>query len=126
MIKFKKTVPDGRHVTEARDCTVRALAHVADMPYSEAHALMASFGRKNRRGVPRGDVVRAYASKGLTYIKRNDRPTLAQFMREDGAKHDRLVINKTGHVFALINGTQLDMAKCGPRTRVQGYYVPAK
>jgi hypothetical protein len=29
-------------------------------------------------------------------------------------------------VFALINGTQLDMAKCGPRTRVQGYYVPAK
>ena len=29
MIKFSKTVPDGRHVTEARDCTVRALAHVA-------------------------------------------------------------------------------------------------
>jgi hypothetical protein len=126
MIKFSKTIPDGRHVTEARDCTVRALSHVLDMPYSEAHATMAAFGRKPRKGVPRIDVIRAYASKGLTYIRRDDRPTLAQFMREDGAKHERLVINKTGHVFALINGMQLDLGKCGPRTRVQGYYVPAK
>ena len=125
MIRFSKTIPDGRHVTEARDCTVRALSHVLDMPYSEAHATMAAFGRKPRKGVPRMDVIRAYESKGLIYIRRNDRPTLAQFMREDGAKYKRLVINKTGHVFALINGTQLDMAKCGPRTRVQGYYVPA-
>jgi hypothetical protein len=87
---------------------------------------MAAFGRKNRRGVPRAQVVAAYKSKGLTFIQRTDRPTLAQFMREDGAKHGRMVISMRGHVFALINGTQLDMAKCGPRTRVQGYYVPAK
>ena len=126
MIKFSRTVPDGRHNTEARDCTVRALAHMLDMPYSEAHAIMAAFGRKPRRGVPRMDVIRAYASKGLIYIKRNDRPTLAQFMREDGAMHERIVINKIGHVFAMINGTQLDLGKCGPRTRVQGYYVQAK
>jgi len=126
MIKFSKTIPDGRHPNEARDCTVRALAHIADMPYSEAHATMAAFGRKNRRGVPRMQVVAAYESKGLTYIRRTDRPTLAQFMREDGAKHERLVINKSGHVFAIISGTQLDLGKCGPRTRVQGYYVPAK
>jgi len=125
MIRFSKTIPDGRHPMEARDCTVRALSHVLDMPYSEAHATMAAFGRKPRKGVPRTEVIAAYASKGLIYIRRNDRPTLAQFMREDGSKHERLVINKTGHVFALINGTQLDMAKCGPRTRVQGYYVPA-
>jgi hypothetical protein len=126
MIKFSKTIPDGRHVTEARDCTVRALAHMADMPYSEAHATMAAFGRKPRRGVPRADVIKAYASKGLLYIKREDRPTLAQFMRGDGAKYKRIIINKSGHVFTVINGTQLDTAKCGPRTRVHGYYVPAK
>lgn len=126
MIRFSKTIPDGRHPTEARDCTVRALAHVLDMPYSEAHSTMAAFGRKPRKGVPRADVIRAYQSKGLTYIQRNDRPTLAQFMRTDGAGLKRVVINKTGHVFAIINGTQLDTAKCGPRTRVHGYYVPAK
>ena len=126
MLRFSKTVPDGRHNTEARDCTVRALAHVADLPYSEAHATMAAFGRKNRRGVPRAQVVAAYKTKGLTFIQRNDRPTLAQFMRADGATHERLVISLGGHVFAIINGTQLDLGKCGPRTRVLGYYVPAK
>ena len=126
MIRFSKTIPDGRHVTEARDCTVRALAHVLDMPYSEAHATMAAFGRKPRKGVPRMDVIRAYASKGLIYIRRDDRPTLAQFMRTDGAMHKRVVISMRGHVFAIIDGTQLDLGKCGPRTRVQGYYVPAK
>ena len=126
MIKFSKTVPDGRHNTEAKDCTVRALAHVADLPYSEAHATMAAFGRRPRKGVPKPDVVRAYASKGLTYIQRSDRPTLAQFMRADGAMHERLVISMRGHVFAIVNGTQLDLGKCGPRTRVLGYYVPAK
>ena len=126
MIKFSKTVPDGRHNTEAKDCTVRALAHVADLPYSEAHATMAAFGRRPRKGVPKPDVVKAYASKGLTYIQRSDRPTLAQFMRADGAMHARLVISMRGHVFAIVNGTQLDLGKCGPRTRVLGYYVPAK
>ena len=126
MIKFSKTIPDGRHITEARDCTVRALAHMLDLPYDEAHATMAAFGRKPRKGVLRSDVIKAYASKGLVYINRPDRPTLAQFMRADGAKHERIVINKTGHVFTVINGTQLDMGKCGPRTRVHGYYVPAK
>ena len=126
MIKFSKTVPDGRHNTEAKDCTVRALAHVADLPYGEAHATMAAFGRRPRKGVPKPDVVRAYASKGLTYIQRSDRPTLAQFMRADGAMHARLVISMRGHVFAIVNGTQLDLGKCGPRTRVLGYYVPAK
>jgi hypothetical protein len=126
MIKFSKTIPDGRHVTEAKDCTVRALAHMADLPYSEAHATMAAFGRKPRKGVMRPDVIKAYASKGLLFIQRNDRPTLAQFMREDGARHDRMVISMRGHVFAIINGTQLDLGKCGPRTRVQGYYVKAK
>ena len=126
MLRFSKTVPDGRHNTEARDCTVRALAHVADLPYNEAHATMAAFGRKNRRGVPRAQVVAAYKTKGLTFIQRNDRPTLAQFMRADGAMHERMVISMRGHVFAIINGTQLDLGKCGPRTRVLGYYVPAK
>jgi hypothetical protein len=85
---------------------------------------MAAFGRKNRRGVPRMQVVAAYESKGLTYIRRTDRPTLAQFMREAGATHDRMVISMRGHVFAIVNGTQLDLAKCGPRTRVLGYYIP--
>ena len=126
MIRFSKTVPDGRHVTEAKDCTVRALSHMLDMPYSEAHATMAAFGRRPRKGLPRHDVIRAYQSKGLTYIQRNDRPTLAQFMRTDGAMHKRVVISMRGHVFAIVNGTQLDTAKCGPRTRVHGYYVPAK
>ena len=126
MIRFSKTIPDGRHPNEAKDCTVRALAHIADMPYSEAHATMASFGRKPRRGVPRPDVIKAYTSKGLTYIQRTDRPTLAQFMRADGAMHERLVISMRGHVFAIVNGTQLDLGKCGPRTRVLGYYVPTK
>jgi hypothetical protein len=47
-------------------------------------------------------------------------------MRADGATHERMVISMRGHVFAIINGTQLDLGKCGPRTRVLGYYVPAK
>ena len=126
MLRFSKTIPDGRHPTEARDCTVRALAHMTGLPYDEAHATMAAFGRKNRRGVPRAQVIAAYKTKGLTFIQRTDRPTLAQFMREDGAKHGRMVISMRGHVFAILGGTQFDLGKCGPRTRVLGYYVPAK
>jgi hypothetical protein len=87
---------------------------------------MAAFGRKNRRGVPRMQVVAAYKTKGLQFNPRTDRPTLAQFMREAGATHKRMVISMRGHVFAIVNGTQLDLAKCGPRTRVLGYYIPAK
>jgi hypothetical protein len=41
----------GRLYGEKRDCTVRALAIAADIPYSEAHALMALEGRRPKCGM---------------------------------------------------------------------------
>lgn len=47
---FKNT-DAGRMYGEKRDCTVRAMAIAADIPYAEAHALMALEGRKPKCGM---------------------------------------------------------------------------
>lgn len=39
--------------TEKRDCTVRALSIVANLPYMEAHRLLSMWGRPDGKGMPR-------------------------------------------------------------------------
>lgn len=106
---------------EARDCTVRALAAVKDMRYDQAHAALAAAGREVRRGMSLEQLKPAYlAAGGGEYVKRSDRPTLAAFMREHSA--GRYIVLVVGHVFAVVDGVQIDMEKNGARKRVWGFW----
>lgn len=106
---------------EARDCTVRALAAVKDMQYDQAHAALAAAGREPRRGMSLEQLKPAYAAQGGgCYINRSDRPTLASFLRDQPA--GKYIVLVRGHVFALVDGVQIDMEKNGARKRVWGFW----
>ena len=106
---------------EARDCTVRALAAVKDMQYDQAHAALAAAGREPRRGMSLEQLKPAYlAAGGGGFIRRSDRPTLASFLRDQPA--GKYIVLVRGHVFALVDGVQIDMEKNGARKRVWGFW----
>ena len=121
---------------EHMDCTVHATAIAAQIPYFEAHELLARFGRRPRHGVkyrafiawatsptgcsitgnPRG-VIGAYRVQRVNLDKS---VTLGQFLKD--FPNGRFVVRKRGHVFAVIDGKQFDASPNGLLCRLTDVY----
>jgi len=120
---------------ENHDCTVVAVAGAADIPYREAHALLAKAGRKPRHGFKfrtwlnnqcwgahiKGEKFRlgAYTVTRIIlpwYNKYNQGVTLAQFLRD--FPRGRFLLRKSGHVFFVDDGKVLNLGSTGVRTRI--------
>jgi len=112
---------------ERNDCTVRALALAAKIPYAEAHSHLKAHGRKAGKGVMHKPLVAAYdkyvGEHHRTSVYKRDLPTVAAFITAHPV--GTFIVNVRGHVFALIDGLQHDLcpALAKPRCRVMGYWV---
>lgn len=125
---------------EHMDCTVHATAIAAQIPYFEAHELLARFGRRPRHGVKYRDFIAWVTSPALCCFNNKvmtgqkgvigayrvqrvnlDKPvTLGQFLKD--FPNGRFVVRKRGHVFAVIDGKQFDSRPNGMRCRLTGVY----
>lgn len=127
-----------RFDNEAKDCTVRALANAAGMPYKLAHRIMSKAGRKQGKGMyfePLHDVYSRLGfrllgvygdTKEAKYIGRflqMDRQqgmTLAKAMNR--LQQGRYIVKVSGHVFAVVDGKVLDYGDNPAGSRVQALY----
>lgn len=116
-------LPDGQ--SEHNDCTVRALAVAACMPYATAHAILAKAGRKPREGFPfmrlvakspelyfhTGDAVCRRSLKLLdtSNLRRRRVATVLKELRKLGS--GSYVLRVRRHVFSVMVGSQLDPIK---------------
>ena len=137
--KFVATMPRAIE-TEQRDCVVRAMTIATGRPYMEMHALLASKGRKSRRGTPFAVIDAALTELGLPTLTRIEpdyqlvgggyfgrrswrdhaRPTLARWMAEHRVGRYMVIIR--GHAFAVVDGVQYDgYQPNGARCRVTHY-----
>lgn len=109
----------GRDRAERNDCTVRALAIChATMSYADAHAHMRKHGRADMHGMKFGRIDNALTELGAKRIDVSERFTLAQFARR--FSRGIYYVSIVGHVFAMVDGRQLDMQATGIRSRIDG------
>ena len=133
----------GRHEagfsSEKGDCTVRALAAGANLPYDIAHSIMKASGRRDRKGHSFQSGAEVAEKQGLIKVKftnacefvndvqrgaryqlygtRSSLPTFAQVANRL-PKQGRFVVRIKQHVFAVVDGIVYDSAITGPRKRV--------
>jgi len=110
--------------TERNDCAVRAVSLALNVPYQRAHEALERRGRKFGRSTCVALISGALTDlRGmlveLTPTPRRERPTFAQFAREN--PKGRWVIIRSGHAVALIDGVyhDSDPSLCGARCRVR-------
>jgi len=116
-----------RFAHETNDCTVNALTNVTGLPYPTCHAYLKAAGRRDKRGF------RTYAHFGqrrdalgfrFTYIDLWDlchsRVSLARLARLY-PKGDYLVCISR-HALCMKNGTIIDSARSGSRSRVKSVW----
>jgi hypothetical protein len=138
---------------ETNDCTVRALAIAADLPYPVAHAVLAKHGRAPRRGCVPDVSFPAYAELGFRPVQlkfvqtqvyrrshsRQDRtgythyiqPTVAWMQRTELTLCQFLKQNPVGrfivhvrrHAIAVVDGVVMDSLKFRPRQYVECYFT---
>jgi hypothetical protein len=116
---------------EKKDCTVRSFACAADIPYSEAHAIMKRSGRRDGRGwwserglaVAKADGLLDFAKVPCAIPARNylvTWPTVAQVIAR--YKTGRYIICTRRHAMALIDGTIHDTGLVGLRSRITSIF----
>lgn len=55
-------------IQDKNDCTVRALANAASIPYTQAHAYLKASGRKNNHGAHLDEYAGAYMKAGFELV----------------------------------------------------------
>ena len=124
---------------ETNDCTVRALAVAANIPYDQAHALMAKHGRKFRQGTMHKTQLKAYteaggelraifgSDKGARYralqspdVPVTDGITLKTLLEK--IPMGRFVVIVKGHAFAVVNRKVADSGMLKAGTRINAVY----
>lgn len=111
---------EGRPVSEARDCVVRALAIAADVPYLLVHDLLQQAGRRRGCRTRRQHSAAVASELGLKRYAVN--MTLHRFL-DDARYVPRLAAFTRGHAFGMVRGEVIDVEPAGkPRSIVQFYY----
>ncbi len=106
--------------TEKRDCTVRAVAACFGITYQEAHDKLSTLGRKQKRGCKFHRMIDA-----LGLEQRPDLCSMTLTKALHMMQQGRFVVQKANHVFAVIDGTVIDMQAPKDGTRVRMVYQKA-
>lgn len=125
---------------ESNDCTVRALANAADIPYEVAHRTLKKHGRKDRKGATFKTLHNAYEESGFRLTKICGDGKRARFairnvdntpwaegitfgkLLEQLPQSGEYIINVTGHAVAVVNGKVIDTFNNNARKRVVAVY----
>jgi hypothetical protein len=98
------------------DCTVVALAAVAEITYALAEEIAAEGGRAPGRRANSARIIEAAKRRGFVFRKVRFTGTLYRFMQRHPV--GTFYLNKRGHAFALVDGAVVD-----PNGQVRGYGV---
>lgn len=110
-------------IKDRRDCTIRALAVSAGIPYEYAHKIGREAGRKNGKGFHPEKLLK-YAKKeyGITYKKKRYKSiTIQRFIKENPT--GRYYVATNVHAFAIINGNIYDTGLNRPMQRLEEAYL---
>ena len=135
---YIKSTEGAESPSELRDCTVRALANAALMPYEAAHKLLKRFGREDRRGCRASTFHEAYEAASLAFVGVYGTSLTAKFISHryslpliKGLSLQRLlptiskgryIVIVTGHAFAVVDGAIVDKGTNNSKKRIVALY----
>ena len=108
MDSFHQISKDSVSLNENKDCAVRAVTAVSNLPYPYVHKVFEECGRMPRKGTPMG-VTKAVLQK-LNIIVEEVKPkaktvrTLGYILPEKG----RFLVRTRNHILGCVNGEVID------------------
>ena len=114
MNEYSKTCLQARTFNEENDCSVKAIAIVSGLSYSECHSLYRKHGRKNKKGTPIYITHKVLEDLGcsIDYIKPKKENGSKYTLRTIGKAYPKgdYIIITNNHMVALCDGVIEDWA----------------
>lgn len=126
MLNFEYSDGGKGERAEQRDCTVRAVAIVASIPYREAHTILRRAGRKDGRTFQFLSWACGYGAIAdrlkliFTAVHGGGRLTVNQFMLKN--LKGRYIVRVNRHVFAVIDGVIKDTQAPGKKQPIRNIW----
>ncbi len=121
MPDYKKIEKDSSSLNEHRDCAVRAVTAISNLPYSCVHKVFVECGRR-RRGGTSFRITRHVLQKLNIWIDRVEiEAKTVSSLKAKLPKKGRFLIRTRGHILAAVNGEILDWT-AGRRHRIKEIY----
>ena len=131
-------------IVDKNDCTVRALANAASMPYTDAHATLKKYGRKNKHGCAFPIFSAAYGENGFSLMGVFGTTGAAKYYNacvkkvsldvphfkgmtvgraiDELLQVGRYIVLISGHAFAVVNGKIFDTGAISSAKSVVAIY----
>lgn len=126
MSELKVVKSDGGHqlygIEDSSNCTVRALANVAEIEFNIADEITIKAGRKRHRGFWPNKIINvAKKHYGMKFRKLKFKQyTIAKFIKK--YPKGRYWVVRTGHCFAIVDGVIYDTTDNKPLQRIYEAY----
>ena len=108
---------------ETRDCTIRALSLVANLPYMRVHSAFKEMGRKDGHGIIVNKVLQRVFKMLKLEAKQIKRSGSVNKLIRDNPKGNIFCL-KRAHAFALIDGVTHDLDE--PNSHIKGAWIITK
>jgi len=121
-MKTIRVTPDSSSgIKDTNNCTICALSTAAGIPYNEAYEIGKKAGRKNGRGFYTSKLMKTARKNGIVYRKiKTGGITIQKFLQKNPI--GRFVVDRSGHAFAVIDGTIYDHLENKPMQRIIGIW----
>ena len=112
---YSKGVLAPKGLSEKNDCSVRALANVTGMLYSDCHSIMKELGRKDKEMMDT-----RMAAAGM--LRAGGKLFIVESLEDIRLNHGNYVVFQSGHCFTLIDGQVVDTIKPDMGAKLLGVF----
>lgn len=121
MSDYKSIERDSLGMGEARDCAVRAVTAVSNLPYTYVHGVFARNGRKAKQGTPFEITMKVLKELNIwVEFTRTEAKTICS-LKKKLPKKGRFLVRVRRHILAAVDGEIVDWTE-GRRHRIKEFY----
>lgn len=108
MNTYKQLCSASKKLGETNDCTVKAVAALANVPYEYAHMHMKAIGRRKGRGPTWKGFYKGLRNMNLWYERAYIPGKTVRTLQKNLPSKGRYLIIVSGHVLAAVDGKVID------------------
>ena len=114
---------DSMGMGERKDCAVRAVTAVSNLPYEYVHKVFAECGRKPKRGTPFHVTTKVLKKLNIwtDWMKPPVGAKTICSLKKKLPKKGRFLVRVRGHILAAVDGNIVDWTE-GRRHRIKEFY----
>lgn len=121
MTNYEKIERDSLSLNEDKDCAVRAVTVVSNLPYTYVHKVFEQCGRKHRDGTYFETTLKVLQKLNICIETAKTEAKTIRSLKHELPEKGRFLVRVRGHILAAVDGEIIDWTE-GRLHRIKEFY----